>query len=119
MDIGSKIRSVRTEKGLSQQDVAVMLKISDNTYRKIENNDTSPNLNLLEKIAKVFDKTILDFLPEEQIIINQKNNKGSVVYSAFVYNQQLSEKVIEQYENRLNEKDEVISLLREILSEKE
>ena len=116
MNIGNKIRSLRTEKGLTQQDVAARLQVSDNTYRKMENNTSSPNMNTLEKIATIFDKTILDFLPEENITINQKNNKGSVVYSAYVYNQQLSEKVIEQYEKRINEKDNLISFLKETLA---
>lgn len=116
MDIGTKIRSIRAEKGLTQQDVASRLNISENTYRKIENSTNSPDINLLEKIAKIYDKTVYDFLPKDNITINQTNQKGSVCYSAYVYNQQLSERVIEQFENRIKEKDDVINVLKETIA---
>lgn len=111
MDIGKKLRSLRVEKGFETVMMADKLGISETTYRRYERNESAPDLNMIEKIAAVLGKNFFDLLPET---INQTNNdqKGGV---AFAYNStinQLSEKLIEQYEIRINEKDEIIELLK-------
>jgi len=48
-----------------------------------------------------------DLVKTENIIVNQNQQGGN---GAFIINQQLSEKLIEQYEQRLKDKDEIISV---------
>jgi hypothetical protein len=48
---------------------------------------------------------------QEQVIINQQQQGGNS-NNAYIINQ-LSEKLIEQFEKRLKEKDEIIALLKE------
>jgi hypothetical protein len=55
---------------------------------------------------------MIDLLKEEGLLFNQKNKKGD--NNGLVINQ-LSDKLIEQYEIRLKEKDEVIADLKQLI----
>jgi transcriptional regulator with XRE-family HTH domain len=110
MEIGKKLRSLRIEKGYETVMMAEKLGVSETTYRRYERNESAPDLNMLEKMAIALDKNIFDLLPET-INYSNKKQKGGV---AFAYNStinQLSDKLIEQYELRIKEKDEMIALL--------
>lgn len=87
-------------KNLSPEQVADHLEISSKTYRKYENNESSPNLDKLEKIAEILDKTLFDFLPDN-IAQNNSEQKGGIALVVNSTINQLSEKLIEQYEERI------------------
>lgn len=106
MDLGNKIKSYRVLKNLSPEQVAERLDISAKTYRKYESNENSPNLNVLEKLAEILDKSVLDFLPES-IVQNNTAQEGGVAF-AVAYNpiiNQLSEN-IQEYINLLKEENQ-------------
>ena len=103
MDIGTKLKSLRIEKKIEPQEMALKLAISENTYRRYERNETTPDINMLEKIAQVLDKSFLDLLPEG-IVFNNIDQKGGN-FGQYV---SVSEKLIEQFELRLKEKDKLI-----------
>ncbi len=109
MEIGKKLRTLRAEKGFTQEKIADLLKIPQATYSNLENNKGKLDLKLIEKIASVYEIDVLDILSDEKLVFNQKNKKGD--NNGLVINQ-LSEKLIEQYEIRLREKDEIIAELR-------
>ncbi|WP_310559147.1 helix-turn-helix transcriptional regulator [Flavobacterium sp.] len=109
MEIGKKLRTLRAEKGFTQEKIADLLKIPQATYSNLENNKGKLDLKLIEKIASVYEIDVLDILSDEKFVFNQKNKKGD--NNGLVINQ-LSEKLIEQYEIRLREKDEIIAELR-------
>ncbi|MCY0978726.1 helix-turn-helix domain-containing protein [Chryseobacterium wangxinyae] len=114
MIVGEKIKKYRTEKGFTQLDMAVMLDVSENTYRKIENNASSPDIVTIDKIAKFLEKGFTDLLPDECINITNTDNKGG--NNGYIINK-LPEKLIEQYEERIKElKDQVQELKEEIKS---
>lgn len=127
MKIGQKLKGMRIEKGFSTIEVAEKLDISDSTYRRFETDKSFPDIFTLDKIAKMYDKNLSDLLPEGITIIN--NNTGENFDNAgYVINNQ-SEKLIEQYEIRLKEKDELmavrlkekdeqIALLKDLLNKK-
>ena len=48
---------------------------------------------------------------EDKIVINN-NQKGGTSNNAVVINQELTQKLIEQYEQRLKDKDKIIELLK-------
>lgn len=80
-----------------------MLKISRNTYRKYERNESAPDTNMLEKIASIYEIPVTDLVMDEKLVFNQTNKNGD--NNGLVINN-LSEKLCEQYELRLKEKDE-------------
>lgn len=105
MEIGRKLKSLRIEKGFEPIDMALKLNISETTWRRYESNKATPDVNMLEKIAKTLDKNFLDLLPAECLVQNNTDQKGGVVVNLGTINN-LSEKLIEQYEIRLKNTEE-------------
>jgi len=62
-----KFKEIRTIKGYSQQEVADYLHCSAVTYSRYENGNRNPSLNLLVKIADLFDVSIDCLLNRENI----------------------------------------------------
>lgn len=62
MQIGDKIRNLRSLKGLSQENMAAMLDMSVVAYGDIERNKKDINLKRLEQIAEVFGISVADIL---------------------------------------------------------
>ena len=78
--IGNKIRSLRTLKELSQENVAEMLGISITAYSKIERGETDVQLSRLSQIAKAFEVSIEEILNFGDKITHSFNgNKGNHV----------------------------------------
>ena len=57
MLIGDKLRGLRVEKGLTINQMADRLSISEPTYRKFKTNKTSPDILTIDKMAKILEKT--------------------------------------------------------------
>lgn len=112
MNIGNKLKGYRVERGLTTAIVAERLGISEPTYRRYETDKSFPDINMLEKIAKVLEKSFLDLLPSECFVQNNNDQIGGVVVNLGTINN-LSEKLTEQYELRIKEKDELIKDLKE------
>jgi len=60
--IAENIRRIRKLKNLSQKEVAMAIDIAQAQYSVIESGKTVPTLPTLEKIAKVFETDIAQFL---------------------------------------------------------
>lgn len=73
MEIGKKLRTLRAEKGFTQEKIADLLKIPQATYSNLENNKGKLDLKLIEKIANVYEIDVLDILSDEKLVLNQKN----------------------------------------------
>ena len=61
MDIGAKIKELREEKDLTQEELAKLIAIDKSTIAKYETNDREPKVYILCKIADYFGVT-LDYL---------------------------------------------------------
>ena len=61
IDIGSKIKELRLEKGLLQKDLAIQLGVARNTITQYEKNLANPSYEVLIAIAKFFNVST-DFL---------------------------------------------------------
>lgn len=59
------LRATRTDKGLSQSELARRLGVKHATYHEIENGHCSPNLATIEKIADVLELDPLQLLGEK------------------------------------------------------
>lgn len=98
MQIGKKLRVLRTERGLTQEKLADLLKIPQATYSNLENDKGKIDLRLIEKVATVLEVDVFELLREDGFTFyNQKNKGGN---NGLIINQ-LSEKLIEQYEGRI------------------
>jgi transcriptional regulator with XRE-family HTH domain len=94
--------------------MAEKIGVSEPTYRRYETDKSSPDILMLDKIAKVLDKNFLELLPIECFQSNTNQLGGIAVSQNLGTINNLSEKLIEQYEIRLKEKDEIIKDLKKI-----
>ena len=63
----NRVREERTQRGLSQAELAAALEVSRQTVISIENGRYSPSLPLAFRIARFFDSTVDKmFHPEEE-----------------------------------------------------
>ena len=108
--IGNNLKKLRKQKGWSQEQTADYLNISQSAYARMENGESSSWANNLENITKVFEITLEDLFKTEHVIIGAIGTNNGVGYAEVV--NQLSEKIIEQYEARIKEKDEMINYLK-------
>jgi putative transcriptional regulator len=60
-----KMKLARVEKGLSQEELAVLVEATRQTVGLIEKGKYNPTLNLCVKIAKALDKTLNELFWEE------------------------------------------------------
>jgi transcriptional regulator with XRE-family HTH domain len=106
---GNKIRALRIAHNFSTSYVADMLNISESTYRKYETDKSSPNVNMLNEIAKVYDIEIVDLLPDSYI--HRKSKGNSAVTNEKIINY-FSDKIIQLYENRISDLKEQVHELK-------
>ena len=111
MSLGEKLKQARLTKNFSQEYMAEVLQISQKTYSNFENNKTKPDFSQIEEISKILETSILEFLSCENMSFYQ-NNSG--VNNGFVVNN-LSEKLIEQYELRIKKLEEENKYLKSLL----
>lgn len=116
--IGNNIKKLRELKNISRQHVADNVGVSLKTYSNIENDITSPDVNLLEKIADTIEVSVYKlFNFNEKVILN--NHGKHVVNFGNSFNQYGNfDKERELYEKLLIEKDNQIALLNELIVSK-
>lgn len=114
----NKIRNLRIKKGYTYENMAFDLDISPSAYRKIETHQTKLTVERLIKISEILEvdlEEILNIKPKN--IYNQQIGENSSGYqdikNLYAENQRTIDKLIEQFELRLKEKDDFISILRQ------
>ena len=107
-DFGARIRKIRQEKNIKQDELACYLQIKQSTLSKMENGKHYISLEVILNIVNYTKSSILDFFPEDLQNINQSN-----------FNYQLQElhnelrvhkKINEQLVNIINELEKKIQL---------
>ena len=107
-NVAEKIKRLRKSKGFSQEDMAEKLHISQSAYARIENGESHSWAAHIEKLSEIFDMKPENFLTDETNNLEQENTeqKGGMAFQ-FVGTintiNSLSEKLIEQYEERITE----------------
>lgn len=115
-EIGERIRKLREDKNISQEKMALELDHTQSNYGRLEKDDKRLNVPKLVKIAEIL-KVSISYLFNEQAskVINQHDNENPTAYNVknlYQDKSELKDKIIEQLEYRLKEKDEMIQILR-------
>ncbi|PWA06565.1 helix-turn-helix domain-containing protein [Flavobacterium psychrotolerans] len=115
--IGARIRKLREKKNISQENMALELNITQSNYGRLEKDDKRLTATKLLKISEILEVSV-SFLFNEQVqeVIYQPNDELLSSYNAekhFQTNKEVMTKLIEQYELRLKEKDQIILLLKQ------
>ena len=110
---GKKLSELRKQKGLSQEELAIDLNLSQSSISNYEAGVTKPDTDILQKIAEYFKVPIAYFFSDENTIFytnaNNGGNIGNFINSTFHI---LSEKLIELYEKRINDLEAEIQRLK-------
>lgn len=114
MKIGEKLKTLRISKGYTPEIVSEKIGVSKTTYGRYERNESTPDINILENIANLYELEMFELLSDEKIILTQNNKKGN--NNGLVINQ-ISEKLIEQFEKQLIEKDKRLAEKDELIKE--
>lgn len=82
MDVGSRLRELRQERGLSMRSLARLSGLSTNALSMIERGKTSPSVSTLYKLSEALEVPITAFFrtePPRQAIVFRKANERSRV----------------------------------------
>ena len=70
MDLGDKIKAARTEKGITQKELAEKTGRTERTIQRIENHEVEPSIYSLNKISEILS---FDFKTEKLRIMKRRN----------------------------------------------
>ena len=116
---GRKLSELRKQKGLSQEQLACDLNISQSSISNYETGSTSPDSEILKRISDYFQIPISYLFSDDKLnFYTNENNGGNSGYMINSTLNTVSEKLIELYERIIREKEETIALLEKKLLEK-
>ena len=75
MTLGQKLKKLRTDKSLTQKDLADQLHVTFQTISKWENDENEPDISTLKELAKLYDCSV-DYLISED---EQEQTKEEIV----------------------------------------
>ncbi|MDQ1098387.1 MULTISPECIES: helix-turn-helix domain-containing protein [Chryseobacterium] len=110
--VAEKIRKLRKAKGFSQEDMADRLHISQSAYARIENGESHSWAAHIERLSEILEVKPESFLTDETNNFSSLDQLGGFAFqnvgTITTINSFLSEKLVEQYEERIQElKDQV------------
>lgn len=118
MNIGNKLRGLRTSHDFTPHDMAQRIGVSESTYRRYEQGKAKIDIKVIERIAEIFGIEYNDLLGEDNNTILQTKNENAIAISqnfAEMHNG-YSQKFIEQLEARITDLKEEIELLKEVIN---
>ncbi|MEN2402397.1 helix-turn-helix transcriptional regulator [Flavobacterium sp. MC2016-06] len=107
--IGNKLKKLRKSKNLSQEEMADFLHISQSAYARMENGESHSWANHILNICQIFAITPEELVKRDYLDENAKKQQLMPSYTV----QELSDKIIEQYEERIKELKQTIQDLKE------
>ncbi len=109
MDLHYKVKLLREDKKISQEHIAHHLGLSQSQYSRRENGEIKFIAEEISKLSKILEIPISQLFGEESNSFSVQTQNGG----NFGQHITIPEKLIEQYEARLTEKEKVIQLLEE------
>ena len=122
MNLNQKIRTIREQNALSQEDMATKMNMSVNGYAKIERGETKLRLDKLEQIAQIFNLDIVELLSSDQqniFLISEHSNLSSNYYDKSSGNDFVIEKlnlIISHKDELLQKQSDEIASLKKIIA---
>jgi len=80
MEIGSKINQLRKLSGMTQEQLAEKLNVSRQTISKWELDSSSPDLESIVKISRIFHVSLDDLLKEGEVDEANRTDEQSDLY---------------------------------------
>jgi transcriptional regulator with XRE-family HTH domain len=118
-ECGHKIKKLREDKLLSQNELALQLDISQTTLHNIESGHSQKiDFLLMDKVCKIFDKDFDYFVNDKVVTNNVKENNGQISCENFTINNHYPELLLEELRKLITDKDEQITLLKNLLEKK-
>ena len=112
MSLGEKLLELRKKNGLSQEDLAFELKLSQSTISNYEKGFPFPDIVTLEKYSEYFNIPIIDLIDKEaKIAYNYQNTGGENAFQ--IVKNTNNEELIEQYKETINALKDEINILKE------
>jgi transcriptional regulator with XRE-family HTH domain len=109
------IRQIRELKNISQDFIAKKLGISTRAYSKIETGETQLHIKRLNEISEILEVPPLEILGfDDKQVFNHCKQEGNIG----INNNYTSDKMVEQYENRITHLEGEILFLRNQLESK-
>ena len=62
LKVGNRIKQLRTDKGLSQQELAALLDYEKSNLSRLESGKTNPKIATLMRVAEALGVTLMDLL---------------------------------------------------------
>ena len=82
MELGEKLKTLRAERGLTQEQLAAKLYVSRTAVSKWETGGGSPNLDSLQAVARLFDVSVDDLLSADDLIVLARDERRSTARSS-------------------------------------
>ena len=78
MTLGEKIKELRKNKGLSQEDLANKLNVSRQAVSKYEKDINEPNIDTIKRISKYFNVDLEYLLNDDSSLNNKDESKNNI-----------------------------------------
>jgi len=82
--VGKKLKAIRLKNGFTIQELAVLSRVSSNMISRIERGLTIPSVQILMKLAEVFEKSINYFVEEvattHEVVFSSPGQRDTTVY---------------------------------------
>ncbi|MDT8440956.1 MAG: XRE family transcriptional regulator [Desulfuromonadales bacterium] len=82
--VGKKLKTIRLKNGMTIQDLATRSTVSSNMISRIERGLTIPSVEILMKLATVFDKSINYFVEEvsatHEVVFSRPGDRDKTIY---------------------------------------
>ena len=114
MAFGEKILELRKLKGVSQEELADDLGVSQSTISNYERGVNAPDLSTLEKCAQYFNIPIADLIDKEaKIVYNYQNTGGENAFK--IVKNTSNEELLDQCKEPINALKDEIKILKEYI----
>jgi transcriptional regulator with XRE-family HTH domain len=118
MNIGIKIRKLRENIKMSQNELALQLGISQATLHNIESGFSHKiDFLMMDKICNIFDKDFSYFANDNIVNNNVNENTGQISCENFTINNPYPESILIEIQNLINENKLLRSKISELESE--
>lgn len=122
--VALRIKKIRSNMGLTQEQMAEKINLSVKAWQKIENGITRLDLDRLNQIAEILDTSLVDLInADDSVYVHKiKHNEGGINSGEVNIHNRISDeerdlykKIIEDKEKIIADKDREIEFLKSLL----